>query len=203
MAGDAAWTRTSETGVTSKEWKVPVSTTRTADAAKNMQANNGLLICSGKKDNRSRKVKSESNVTQTMKEKKTSKVEKKTESKRTLIQRIKAKKASKVETSTETVNSSKGEKLAHAKEANLKDIKTEKTNVVEESPKIEAIRSENEDNKNNVDKKLWNAILCGLRKKTRNLKLLLDKLWRVIFIVGQNTEIILNNINSYNVSFGM
>ena len=35
---------------------------------------------------------------------------------------------------------------------------------MEESPKIEAVRSENEGNKNKVDKKLWNAILCGLRK---------------------------------------
>ena len=74
---------------------------------------------------------------------------------------------------------------------------------MEESLKIEAVRSDNEGNKNNVDKKLWNAILCGLRKKTRNLKLLLDKLWRVISIVGQNTEIFLNNVNSYNASFGI
>ena len=30
---------------------------------------------------------------------------------------------------------------------------------MEESPKIEAVRSENEENKNNVDRKVWNAIL--------------------------------------------
>ena len=132
-----------------------------------------------------------------------SKDEKKTESTRTLLQRMKVVKTSKVKKSTETVNSSKGEKLAHTKETNLKEPKTEKTNEMEESLKIEAVRSENECNKNNVDKKLWNAILCGLRKKTRNLKLLLDKLWHVISIAGQNTEIFLNNINSYNVSFGI
>ncbi len=34
----------------------------------------------------------------------------------------------------------------------------------------------------------------------RDLKLLVDKLWHVISIVGQNTETALNNINSYNVS---
>ncbi len=60
MVRDAIWTRTSETaGVTRKAWKVPVTsstTTRTGDVTKNMQANNAL-ICSGKKDNRSRKVK--------------------------------------------------------------------------------------------------------------------------------------------------
>ncbi len=113
-------------------------------------------------------------MTQTMKEEKASKDLKKTESTRTLIHRIKAMKASKEEPMTE------------------------KANKMEELPKIEALRSENEGNKNNVDKKLWNAILCGLRKKTRNLNLLLDKLWRLISIVGQNTEIFLNNINSYN-----
>ncbi len=173
--GDAIWTRTSDTGVTRKAWKVPVtSTTRTGDATKNMQAVNVLLICSEKNDNRSRKVKNESNMTQTMKEEKASKDLKKTESTRTLIHRIKAMKASKEEPMTE------------------------KANKMEELPKIEALRSENEGNKNNVDKKLWNAILCGLRKKTRNLNLLLDKLWRLISIVGQNTEIFLNNINSYN-----
>ena len=49
----------SGTGVTRKAWKVPVtSTTRTGDATKSMQLYNELLICSGKKDNRSRKVKS-------------------------------------------------------------------------------------------------------------------------------------------------
>ncbi len=85
---------------------------------------------------------------------------------------------------------------------NLKEPKTEKKNEIKEPPNIEAVRSENEDNKNNVDKKLWNAIICVLRKKTRNLKVMLDKLWRVISIVGQNTETILN-INSYNVSFGI
>ncbi len=69
-AGDAVWTRTSETGVTRKSWKVPVRTRATTS--------NALLICSGKKDNRSRKVKSESNMTQTRKEKKTSKDGKKT-----------------------------------------------------------------------------------------------------------------------------
>ncbi len=53
-------------------------------------------------------------------------------------------KASKVKQSTETVNSSKGEQLAHAKEVNVKESKTEKTNKMEESPKIEAVRSENE-----------------------------------------------------------
>ena len=47
---------------------------------------------------------------------------------------------------------------------NLKEPKTEKTNEMEKSPKIEAVRSENEGNKNIVDKKLWNAILCRLRK---------------------------------------
>ncbi len=139
-------------------------------------------------------------MTQTRKEKKTSKDEKKTELTRTLVQRIKAMKTSKVIKSTESVYSSKGENLAHTKEVNL-EPKTENTNEMEES-KIEAIRSENEDIKNNVDKKLWSAIIRGLRKKTRNFKLLLDKLWRVISIVGQNTEIFLNNINSYNVSFG-
>ncbi len=68
-AGDAIiWTRTNETGVTRKAWKVLVtSTTRTGGATKNMQAHNALLIYSGKKDNRSRKVKSESNTTQTRK----------------------------------------------------------------------------------------------------------------------------------------
>ena len=45
---------------------------------------------------------------------------------------------------------------------------------MEESPRIAAVRSENEGNKNKVDKKLWNAILCGLKNKTRNLKLHLD-----------------------------
>ena len=73
---------------------------------------------------------------------------------------------------------------------------------MEESTKVEAITSENEGNKNNVDRKLWDA-MCGLRKKTRNLKAMLDKRWRVISIIGQNTEIFLNNINSYNVSFGI
>ncbi len=150
VAGDAVWSRTSETGVTRKAWKVPVtSTTRTGDVSisKNMQAHNALLICSGKEDNKSRKAKSESNMIQTRREKKTSKNEKKAES-RTLIQRIKAMKAL----------------------------------------KIEAVRSENEDNKNNVDKKVWNAILCGLRKKTNNLKLLLNKLWHVISIVKQTLK---------------
>ncbi len=206
VVGDAVWTRTSETGVTRKAWKVPVtSTTRTGGATKNMQAHNALLICSGKKDNRSGKVKSESNMTQTKKEKKMSKDDKKTESTRTFIQKVKAMKTEtpKVKKSTETINSSNGEKLAHVKEMILKEPKTEKSNKMEESPKIEAARSENEDNKNNADKKLWNAILRGLKKKTRNLKLLLDKVWRVISIVGQNTEIFLNNINSYNVSFGI
>ncbi len=43
--GDAIWTRTSETGVTRKAWKVPVtSTARTGDATKNMQADNALLM---------------------------------------------------------------------------------------------------------------------------------------------------------------
>ncbi len=145
-AGEAVLTRTSETGVTRKAWKVPVtSTTRTRDATKNMQAKNALLICSGKKDNRSRKVKS--NMTQTRKEKKTSKDERKAESTRTLIQRIKAIKTSKVKKSTETVNSSKGEKVAYAKETNLKQPETKKTNEMEESPKIEAVRTENEGNK--------------------------------------------------------
>ncbi len=52
------WTRASGTGVTKKAWKVPVtSTTRTGDATKSLQLNNELLICSGKKDNRSRKLK--------------------------------------------------------------------------------------------------------------------------------------------------
>ncbi len=36
-------------------------------------------------------------------------------------------------------NSSEGQKLAHAKEANLKEPKTEKTSEMEESPKIEAV----------------------------------------------------------------
>ncbi len=36
-------------------------------------------------------------------------------------------------------------------------------------PKVEAITSENEGNKNKVDRKLWDA-MCGLRKNTRNLK---------------------------------
>ncbi len=54
------------------------------DATKNMEANNALLICSGKKVNKSRKVKSESNMTQTRKEKNTSKYEKKTELTQTL-----------------------------------------------------------------------------------------------------------------------
>ncbi len=90
-------------------------------------------------------------MTQTRKEK-MSKDEKKTESTRTLIQRIKAMKASKVKKSTET----RGEKLAHAKEMRLKEPKIEKTNEMKESPKvkIEAVRSENKCNKNNVDKKL-------------------------------------------------
>ncbi len=103
-------------------------------------------------------------------------------------------KASKVKKLTETVNSSKGEKHVHVKEVNLKEPKTEIKNEMKESPKIEAIRSESEGNKINVDKKLWNAILRGLRRKTRNLELLLDKLWHVISIVGQNTEIFLNYI---------
>ncbi len=51
-------------------------TTRTRDATKNIQASNALLICSRKKNNMSRKAKSESNMTQTRKEKKTSKSEK-------------------------------------------------------------------------------------------------------------------------------
>ncbi len=102
------------------------STTRTGGATKNMQAHNALLICSGKKDNRSRKVKSENYMTQTRKEKKMSKDEKKTELTRTLIQRIKAMKASKVKKLTETVNSSKGEKLAHVKESNLKEPKRQR-----------------------------------------------------------------------------
>ncbi len=44
VVGDAIWTRTSETGVTRKVWKVPVtsSTTRTGDVTK-MQANNALI----------------------------------------------------------------------------------------------------------------------------------------------------------------
>ncbi len=50
----------------------------------------------GKKDNMSSKIKSESNITQIRKEKKTSKDEKKTELTQTLIQRIKAMKASQV-----------------------------------------------------------------------------------------------------------
>ncbi len=54
------------------------STTRTRAATKNIQASNALLICSGKKNNMSRTVKSENNMTQTKKEKKTSKSEKKT-----------------------------------------------------------------------------------------------------------------------------
>ena len=62
-------------------------------------------------------------MTQTRKEKKASKDEKKIESTRALVQRIKAMKASEVKKSTETVNSSRGEKLAHAKETNLKRIK--------------------------------------------------------------------------------
>ncbi len=72
-----------------KAWKVPVTSrnTGTGDTTTNMQANNALLIWSGKKDNRSRKVKSECNITQTRKEKKMSKDhEKKTELTRTLIQ---------------------------------------------------------------------------------------------------------------------
>ncbi len=103
----------------------------------------------------------------------------------------------KVKKSTETINSSKGRKLAHAKEANLKEPKPEKMNEMVVSPKIEAVRSKNEGNKNNVDKKLWNAIMRGLRKNKRNLNLLLDKLWRMISIVGQNTETFLNNINQF------
>ena len=52
------WTRASGTGVTRKAWKVPVtSTTRTGDTTNSMQLNNELLIFSGKKDNRSRKLK--------------------------------------------------------------------------------------------------------------------------------------------------
>ncbi len=87
-------------------------------------------------------------MTQARKEEKASKDLKKTESTRTLIQRIKAMKASKVIKSTGTVNSSKGEKLAHTKEANLEEPMTEELPV----------RPENEGNKNNVDKKLWNTI---------------------------------------------
>ncbi len=87
-----------------------------------------------------------------------------------------------------------------------KDDREEKDEREDKDEREEKDERENKDDrevKNNVDKKLWNAILCGLRKKTRNLKLLPDKLWRVISIVGQNTEILLNNINSYNVSFGI
>ncbi len=43
-AGDAIWTRTNETGVTREAWKVPVTSTTTGDATKNMQANNALQM---------------------------------------------------------------------------------------------------------------------------------------------------------------
>ncbi len=64
--------------------------------SKKTQADIALLTCSGKNDSRSMKVKSESNMTQTRKEKKTSKDEKKTELTCTLVQRIKQMNASKV-----------------------------------------------------------------------------------------------------------
>ena len=51
--------------------------------------------------------------------------------------------------------------------------------------RLKPVRPENEGNTNNTNKKLWNAILCGLRKNTRKLKLLLYKLWYVISIVGK------------------
>ncbi len=108
------------------------------DATKNMGANNALMICCGKKNNRSRKCANQSSMTQTDNARKTSKEEKKTETTRTLIQRIKTMKASKVKKFPETVNSIKGEKFGQTKEP-----EAQKTNKMDKSLQIEASRSEN------------------------------------------------------------
>ncbi len=176
---DAIWTRNSETGVTTKAWKVPV--TRTGDAAKG--ANNALLICSGKKTNKFRMATNESSTTKTGNGKKI-KEEKKAKATRKLLQRMKVSNIKKA-TGTGTV-----EKSEPTQEANLKELKTEKTN---EMDKLSQIDTTKQGNKNNVDKKLW-------RKKTR---IFLSKIWSVASIVGQYTEIILTNLKSYNVSFGI
>ena len=107
-------------------------------------------------------------MTQTRKENKKLKDEKKTESTRTLIQRVKAMKASKVKKLTETINSSKGEKLAHAKEANLKELKR-KQKRWRNHPRLKLLDQKMRKTKTMQTGKY--GMQYYTRKKTRNLKL--------------------------------
>ena len=107
-------------------------------------------------------------------------------------------KALKIKTAKATVNPGKGAKYEQTEEAHLKELKTEATNRMDESPQIDAHRLENITN--NADKKSWNTIVYELSKKAR---ILLDKIWCVASIVGRYTEIILTSLNPYNVSFAV